>query len=131
VVEEDAVDREHAVSFAVVLHYPEPVLLGHTVRAPGIERRRLALRDLLHLSEEFGGGSLVDAAPGLHSEDADGLAASAENIGRLLNRKNVYFVPFGQDAPDAKPTSLSLDYDRLVPAIQAALRGAQLQPILA
>lgn len=60
----------------------------------------------------------------------DGLGASAENIGRLLNRKNVYFVPFGQDDPAAKPFSLSLDYGQLVPAILAAGEGRQLQPVL-
>lgn len=60
----------------------------------------------------------------------DGLGASAENIGRLLNRKNVYFVPFGQDDPTAKPTSLSLAYDRIVPAVEAAYEGKQLQPVL-
>ena len=60
----------------------------------------------------------------------DGLTASAENIGRLLNRKNIYFVPFGQDAPEEKPSSLSLDYDRIAPTVQAALRGIQLQPVL-
>ena len=60
----------------------------------------------------------------------DGLGASAENIGRLLNRKNVYFVPFGQDDPAAKPASLSLDYGRIVPAVRAALEGKQLQPVL-
>lgn len=61
----------------------------------------------------------------------DGLGASAENIGRLLNRKHVYFVPFGQDDPEAKPSSLSLDYGRIVPAVRAALEGKQLQPVLA
>ena len=60
----------------------------------------------------------------------DGLAGSAENIGRLLARKNVYFVPFGQDDPDAKPASLSLDYGRIVPAVYAAREGRQIQPIL-
>ncbi len=60
----------------------------------------------------------------------DGLGASAENIGRLLNRKNVYFVPFGQDDPEAKPSSLSLDYALIVPAVHAALEGRQLQPVL-
>lgn len=60
----------------------------------------------------------------------DGLGASAENIGRLLVRKNIYFVPFGQDDPAAKPTSLSLDYERIVPAVQAAREGKQLQPVL-
>lgn len=60
----------------------------------------------------------------------DGLGASAENIGRLLVRKNVYFVPFGQDDPAAKPTSLSLDYDKIVPTVLAAAEGKQLQPVL-
>ena len=60
----------------------------------------------------------------------DGLAGSAESIARLLTRKNVYFVPFGQDDPGAKPFSLSLDYGQLVPAILAAAEGRQLQPIL-
>ena len=60
----------------------------------------------------------------------DGLGASAENIGRLLNRKNVYFVPFGQDDPAAKPFSLSLDYSQIVPAVLAACEGRQLQPVL-
>lgn len=60
----------------------------------------------------------------------DGLAASAENIGRLLVRKNVYFVPFGQDDPENKPTSLSLDYRKIIPAVYAAYQGKQLQPLL-
>lgn len=60
----------------------------------------------------------------------DGLAGSAENIGRLLLRKNVFFVPFGQDDPEHKPSSLSLDYGRIVPAVYAAYEGRQLQPIL-
>ena len=61
----------------------------------------------------------------------DGLGASAENIGRLLVRKNVYFVPFGQDDPVQKPTSLSCVYEKLIPAVRAAYEGRQLQPILA
>ena len=61
----------------------------------------------------------------------DGLGASAENIGRLLTRKNIYFVPFGQDDPAAKPTSLSCDYSQIAPAVTAAFQGRQLQPILA
>lgn len=60
----------------------------------------------------------------------DGLGASAENIGRLLNRRNIYFVPFGQDDPAKKPASLSCDYDQIVPAVLAARQGRQLQPIL-
>ena len=60
----------------------------------------------------------------------DGLAASAKNIGTLLDKKNVYFVPFGQDDPEEKPTSLVADFSQVCDAIDAALRGEQLQPLL-
>lgn len=60
----------------------------------------------------------------------DGLASSAKNIGTLLDKKNVYFVPFGQDDPVEKPTSLVADFSRVNDAIDAALRGEQLQPLL-
>lgn len=60
----------------------------------------------------------------------DGLAGSAENIGKLLNRKNYYFVPFRQDDPVKKPYSLVADFNRLPEAIAEALNGRQIQPIL-
>ena len=60
----------------------------------------------------------------------DGLSGSAENIARLLNRKNVYFVPFRQDDPVKKPRSLQADFTLLGDTVEAALRGEQLQPIL-
>ena len=60
----------------------------------------------------------------------DGLAASARNIGTLLDKKHVYFVPFGQDDPAEKPTSLVADFSQVCDAIDAALRGKQLQPLL-
>lgn len=60
----------------------------------------------------------------------DGLAGSAENIARLLNRKNVYFVPFGQDDFEKKPNSLQADFSLLSAAVGAALEGRQLQPLL-
>jgi len=60
----------------------------------------------------------------------DGLGANAKNIGELLNRKNVYFVPFGQDDPQRKCNSLMADFKLLIPAIQHALSGKQLQPLL-
>ncbi len=60
----------------------------------------------------------------------DGLSGAAENIGRLLNRKHIYFVPFGQDAPEKKPFSLQADFSLLAEAVEAALAGRQLQPIL-
>ena len=60
----------------------------------------------------------------------DGLAGAAENIGKLLARKHYYFVPFGQDDPEKKPTSLIADFSRIPQALEAALEGRQLQPIL-
>lgn len=61
----------------------------------------------------------------------DGLAASAASIGVLLTRKYIYFVPFGQDDPEKKPTSLMADFSLVADAAQAALEGRQLQPLLA
>ena len=60
----------------------------------------------------------------------DGLAGAAENIGKLLARKHYYFVPFGQDDTVNKPTSLVADFTLIPNAIEAALEGRQLQPIL-
>ena len=60
----------------------------------------------------------------------DALAASAENIGRLLNRRHYYFVPFGQDDPEGKPRSLVSELSLLPETMEAALEGRQLQPIL-
>ena len=60
----------------------------------------------------------------------DALAASGGAIGSLMNRKGVYFVPFGQDDHEKKPTSCVADFDRILPAVRAALAGRQLQPVL-
>ena len=60
----------------------------------------------------------------------DALAGAAENIGRLLSRKHYYFIPFGQDDPEKKPTSMVADFAMLPQAMDAALEGRQLQPIL-
>ena len=60
----------------------------------------------------------------------DGLSGSAENIGKLLNRKNYYFVPFTQDNPITKPTSLVFKFDYLIPTIKEALDNKQLQPVI-
>lgn len=60
----------------------------------------------------------------------DGLTASAPNLGALLGRKYIYFVPFGQDDPEKKPTSLVADFSLVADAAQAALEGRQLQPLL-
>ena len=60
----------------------------------------------------------------------DSLSATGQNIGRLLNTKNVYFVPLGQDDAQKKPWSLSADFEQTQAAIEAALMGRQLQPVL-
>lgn len=60
----------------------------------------------------------------------DGLAAAARNIGELMCRKNVYFVPFRQDDPQGKPTSLVARFDLVGETIAHALQGRQIQPVL-
>jgi dipicolinate synthase subunit B len=60
----------------------------------------------------------------------DGLSASAKNIGLLMERKHMFFVPFSQDDPIRKPTSLMLEAADLRSAALCALRGEQLQPML-
>ena len=60
----------------------------------------------------------------------DGLGNAAKNIGVLLNNKNLYFVPFGQDDYAKKPNSLVADMTKILPSIELALDGEQLQPIL-
>ena len=60
----------------------------------------------------------------------DALAGAAENIGKLLARKHYYFVPFGQDDPAGKPTSMVADFSRIPESMEAALAGRQIQPIL-
>ena len=60
----------------------------------------------------------------------DGLGGNAKNIGLLLNTKNIYFVPFGQDDAINKPNSLIADMQQIPTTIVAALAGKQLQPVL-
>lgn len=60
----------------------------------------------------------------------DGLGASAKNIGLLINMKNIYFAPFGQDNPEGKPKSLVAKFHELIPTIEEALEGNQIQPVL-
>jgi len=60
----------------------------------------------------------------------NGLSGNAENIGKLLNRKNYYFVPFRQDNPITKPRSIVFDAEYLIKTIQYALEGEQISPIL-
>ncbi len=65
---------------------------------------------------------------GLSTNDA--LSGAAKNIGTLLNTKNVYFIPMAQDSPDKKPRSVVAVFSMLIPALEAALAGKQIQPIL-
>ena len=60
----------------------------------------------------------------------DALAGAAENIGKLMGRKNFYFVPFGQDDPMNKPTSIVADFTLIPEAAEKALNALQLQPLL-
>ena len=60
----------------------------------------------------------------------DGLSASAPNLGTMLGRRNVYFVPFGQDDYAGKPTSLVADFTLVPDTVEAACRGEQIQPVL-
>lgn len=60
----------------------------------------------------------------------DGLAGAAENIGKLLARKNYYFAPFGQDDAWGKPTSLVADFSKIPQTLELALEGKQYQPLL-
>lgn len=60
----------------------------------------------------------------------DGLGFNGKNIGLLLNAKNIYMVPFGQDNPQGKPNSLLAKMELIADTVAAALDGKQIQPIL-
>ena len=60
----------------------------------------------------------------------DALEGSGKSIGALLARKNVFFVPMAQDAPQNKPRSVVCDFSKAPAAAEAALRGEQLQPMI-
>ncbi|QKS71384.1 dipicolinate synthase subunit B [Paenalkalicoccus suaedae] len=60
----------------------------------------------------------------------DGLGLNGINVMRLINAKNIYFVPFGQDAPFNKPTSLVAHMELIMTTIEHALDHKQIQPIL-
>ncbi|GAA0365831.1 dipicolinate synthase subunit B [Bacillus horti] len=60
----------------------------------------------------------------------DGLGLNASNVAKLMSTKNIYFVPFGQDAPDKKPNSLVARMELIQATCEAALDGKQLQPMI-
>ena len=60
----------------------------------------------------------------------DALGMNMKNIGILLNVKHIFFVPFGQDAPEKKPNSMIARTEMLIPAAEAALEERQYQPVI-
>lgn len=60
----------------------------------------------------------------------DALGMNMKNIGLLLNAKNIYFIPFGQDNPKNKPNSMIARTELLIPSLKAALEGRQYQPVI-
>jgi len=60
----------------------------------------------------------------------DALSMNFKNIGTLYNTKNIFFVPFGQDNYKSKPNSMIADVDQLIPTIEKALEGKQIQPVI-
>lgn len=60
----------------------------------------------------------------------DGLGLNAKNLGYLLNAKNIYFVPFRQDDPKNKATSIVARMEYILDTVVSALQGKQIQPVL-
>lgn len=60
----------------------------------------------------------------------DSLGINFTNIGKMMNMKNIYFVPFGQDNYKKKPNSMVSHFDLIEPTLEAALEYKQLQPII-
>ena len=60
----------------------------------------------------------------------DALGMNFKTIGQLMNMKNIYFVPFGQDNPRAKPNSMIANLELLPDTIDMALKGKQIQPVI-
>lgn len=60
----------------------------------------------------------------------DALSMNLKNIGILMNAKNVYFIPFGQDDYVKKPNSMVAHMDMLIPTVELALEGKQIQPVI-
>lgn len=60
----------------------------------------------------------------------DALSASAINIGKLMNTKNIFFIPLRQDAPENKTRSVVSDFSQTLESAKAALENIQIQPII-
>ena len=59
----------------------------------------------------------------------DALSANLKNIGKMMEKKNVYFVPMVQDDPEKKPNSMVARFDLLTDTIAAAEKSRQLRPV--
>lgn len=59
----------------------------------------------------------------------DALGATAQNIGKLLNTKNIYFVPMKQDDPKNKPNSLVANFELIPNSLEYAINQQQIQPV--
>lgn len=109
-------------------HYLDALVIapctGNTLAklANGITDTPVTMAAKAHLRN---GGPIVIAV-----STNDGLGGSAKNIGMLMNMKNIYFVPFSQDDPVKKPNSLVADMTKIASALECALDGIQIQPLL-
>ncbi len=60
----------------------------------------------------------------------DALGLNMKNIGVLMSTKNIYFVPLGQDNYKTKPNSMVAKMDMIIPTIEEAINGKQIQPVI-
>lgn len=60
----------------------------------------------------------------------DALSNNLNNIGTMINKKNIYFIPFGQDNFKGKPNSMVSDFSLVIPTLEEALDGKQIQPVV-
>ena len=65
---------------------------------------------------------------GISTNDALGL--NGVNLMRLISTKDIYFIPFGQDAPEKKPKSMVARMTLIQETVEAAMEGVQLQPVV-
>ena len=59
----------------------------------------------------------------------DAMSQNLANVGALLSRKSVFFVPMRQDDPEKKPHSLVADFSRIPETLTALREGKQLRPL--
>lgn len=72
--------------------------------------------------------NLKPVVVGISTNDALGL--NGVNLMRLMSTKNIFFIPFGQDNPQQKPSSMVAKMDLLLETVEAAIEGKQFQPVI-